>query len=253
MQVVVEIGTVAQLWRYPVKSMRGEQLTEATLGPEGLVGDRRFAIVSDAAPAGAPLLSSAERAAMLRYAPRLTPGTGVLTPEGKCLSLDGEDLLAELQAHTAAPGARLRLLRSPQRPLTDVRPLSLISLSTLRALSAELGDDVDPQRFRSNIVLALRDEQPFVEDQLGGTTLRVGERDGAPEMRALERIPRCRMVALDPCTTQEDRTILRHLGRNHEGRAGIYARVLKAGTMRIGDVVYELGRELSGPDQSRTP
>ena len=240
MQVVVEIGRVAQLWRYPVKSMRGEQLQGAKLDPEGLAGDRRFAVVSDAAPRGAPLLSGAERAAMLRYAPRLAPEAEVVTPGDRRLALDGEDLLAELRAEAAAPGAHLDLLRSPARPLTDVRPLSLISLGTVRALSEELGQTIDPQRFRSNIVLALSSEEPFAEDALSGTILRFGEGNDAPEIALLERIPRCRMVALDPDTTAEDRTILRYLAQHHKGRVGIYARVLRAGMMRIRDAVYRL-------------
>ena len=234
------MGRVAQLWRYPVKSMRGEELTEATLGLEGVGGDRRFAIVSDAAPAGAPLLSGAERAAMLRYGPRLAPEAQVLTPEGRRFALEKEELLAELQARTTTPGARLHILHSPERPLTDVRPLSLISLQTLRGISAELGQEIDPQRFRSNIVLELQDEQAFAEDHLSGATLHIGNCEAAAEIRLLERIPRCRMVALDPTTAEEDRTILRHLARHHEGRTGIYARVLRAGTMHLGDVVYRL-------------
>lgn len=237
---MTEIGRVAQLWRYPVKSMRGEELTEARLDPEGVAGDRRFAVVSDAAPRGAPLLSGAERAAMLRYAPRLAPGAEVLTPEGKCFALDGENLLMHLQTSTAAPGARLRLLHVPERPLTDVRPVSLLSLATVRALSAKLGREIDPQRFRSNLVLELSSGVPFAEDMLSGETLRFGDQENPAELRVLERIPRCRMVALDPTTTVEDRTILRHLALCHGGRTGIYARVLRAGTTVVGDPVFRL-------------
>ena len=253
---MTEIGRVAQLWRYPVKSMRGEERTEATLDPEGMAGDRRFAVVSDAAPRGAPLLSGAERAAMLRYAPRLAPDPHVLTPEDLSLPLHGEALLAELQSRTAAPGAQLAMRHAPERPLTDVRPLSLISLATVRALSQELRKPFSLQRFRSNIVLALRGDEPFGEDECTGTTLRFGDREDAPEIAVLERIPRCRMVALDPATAAEDRTILRHLAQHHEGRAGIYARVLRAGTMRVGDPVYRSGPKagsLSEPDPPRKP
>ena len=239
MQCVRAIGRVAQLWRYPVKSMRGERLDEASLDLEGVAGDRRFAVVSDAAPRGAPLLSAAERAAMLRYAPQLAPEAKVVTPQGKSLPLEAQELLAELQLNTAAPGAHLRMLHSPRRPLTDVRPVSLISLATVQALAAELGCAVDPQRFRSNIVLALDSDVAFAEDALAGQTLRFGDRDNAAELRVLERIPRCRVVALDPATIAEDRTILRHLAEHHRGRAGIYARVLRAGTLRIGDVLYK--------------
>ena len=240
MRIVVEIGRITQLWRYPVKSMRGEECVDAALNPEGLAGDRRYAIVSDAAPPGAPLLSGAERAAMLRYAPRLSPEAEVVTPEGTRLGLDSEDLLTELQTRTAAQGARLHMLRSPGRPLTDVRPLSLISVQTLRALSAEMGQNIDPQRFRSNIVLTLSSEEPFGEKNFSGATLHFGEGHEAAVVRVLERIPRCRMVALDPATAAEDRTILRHLAQHHQGRTGVYARVLRPGMIRVGDVIFRL-------------
>ncbi len=238
---VKAMGTLMQLWRYPVKSMRGEPVREATLGMEGIAGDRRFAFTSRAAPAGKPLLSGAERAAMLRYAPRLGDQAEVTSPEGEQFALESAELLAALQAGSAVPNAQLALHASPNRPLTDVRPVSLVSLATLEALSAELGRAVDPQRFRSNLVLALDGAEPFAEDRLTGSRLRFGELNDAAnsaELQILERIPRCRFVALDPKTTEPDPDLLRHLARCHGGRLGIYARVSRPGLLRVGDPVF---------------
>ena len=238
MGLVKEIGTIAELWRYPVKSMRGERLDEVFLEANGIRGDRRFAFTSSAAPAGKPLLSSAERTAMLRYAPR---GGALPSLAGRGefpLPLTSPELVADLSAAVAAPGAMLELVHSPDLPLTDVRPVSIISRATIRGLGEELGAAIDGQRFRSNLVLALYGNEPFEEDALSGRQISFGDREDRPVLQVLERIPRCRMVSLDPDTTAADPTILRHLAKVHGGRLGIYARVGRTGLLRVGDRVF---------------
>src|SRR3989441_13273573 len=64
------IGTVESLWRYPVKSMRGEELDEMFAGYAGVYGDRLFAFESSASPKGFPYLTGREQREMLRYRPR---------------------------------------------------------------------------------------------------------------------------------------------------------------------------------------
>src|SRR5947207_6985723 len=64
------IGTVESLWRYPVKSMRGEELDELFAGFSGVYGDRLFAFTSSAAPKGFPFFTGREQQEMLRYRPR---------------------------------------------------------------------------------------------------------------------------------------------------------------------------------------
>src|SRR5205807_1464032 len=63
------VGTVESLWRYPVKSMRGEELDEMFAGFSGIYGDRLFAFKSSASPAGFPYLTAREQREMLRYRP----------------------------------------------------------------------------------------------------------------------------------------------------------------------------------------
>jgi uncharacterized protein len=223
------IGTVAELWRYPVKSMRGERLPTASLDPTGMAGDRRYAVVSNAAPTGKPLLTSRERTRMLLYAPTLDPAPIVTTPSGQTLPLPSPELLAALQQDLAAPGATLELEQSPDSPLTDVRPLSLISCATLDFLARELGASFTPQRLRSNLILNLHDPTPFAEEALEGATLQFGRGPDAPVLRILERIPRCRIVTLNPATAETDPALLRYLAKHRQGRAAIYATVLHPG------------------------
>jgi uncharacterized protein YcbX len=64
------IGKVDSLWRYPVKSMRGEELDEAFAGFSGVYGDRLFAFRSAASPKGFPYLTAREQRRLLQYRPR---------------------------------------------------------------------------------------------------------------------------------------------------------------------------------------
>src|SRR5690349_989249 len=64
------VGKVESLWRYPVKSMRGEELQEAFIGFPGIYGDRLYAFCSSAAPKGFPWLTAREQEAMLLYRPK---------------------------------------------------------------------------------------------------------------------------------------------------------------------------------------
>ena len=64
------IGRIESLWRYPVKSMRGERLNEAFAGFAGIYGDRLYAIHNAGAPAGFPFFTGREQEQMLRFAPR---------------------------------------------------------------------------------------------------------------------------------------------------------------------------------------
>ena len=228
-------GTVAQLWRYPVKSMRGERCESLVVGPHGIDGDRRHAFESSNAPIGKPLLHSAERAGMLRSSAYLDQhgGVRVQVPAGSSLPIDDPRLPSqlgpEINQHDLA-------LRSSPRPFTDVRPIALHSLASEQALSAELGS-FDGRRLRSNITLDLCDPAPFAEDCLAQRRILLGS---AVELLVLERIPRCRMISLDPETAGRDPAVLRWLARFREGRLGIYARTLVPGLIAVGDPVWQI-------------
>jgi uncharacterized protein YcbX len=259
------IGKVQSLWRYPVKSMRGEALDQSFLGFSGVYGDRLFAITSSKAQKGFPFLTGREQPEMVRYQPRfrssamaarpvnlaeaekLSPGVtpmyaqpaelmvDVETPSGQVLAIDDPALLDMLgQRIRNAPS--LALVRS-DRSLTDCRPVSIFSVQTVQKLSKELGKAVDARRFRANIYVDLASAGGFSEPALLGRSLRIGSK---AVVYILERDPRCKMIMLDPDTGQSDPTILRQVAQAHDATAGVYGAVLVEGTLCTGDTVVLL-------------
>jgi uncharacterized protein len=259
------IGQVESVWRYPVKSMGGEELPAIFSGFAGVYGDRLFAFKSSAAPAGFPYFTGRERHEMLLYRPRfrhperaampanlaeseaMSPSLNpigadpadlaldVETPTGEVLAIDDPALLSQL-AEGAGNGHSLTLLRS-ERAMTDCRPISLFSLQTARQLSEEVGAELDKRRFRANVYLDLWAANGFSENGLVGHKLRLGSK---VVVTILERDPRCKMITLDPDTAAPNPEILRKVTRAHDGTAGIYGAVLAEGTIRAGDPVEVL-------------
>lgn len=256
------IGTVESLWRYPVKSMRGEELEEMFAGFAGVYGDRLFAFCSSNSPAGFPYFTARDQRQMLRYRPRFRqPGKAaappnlaaaentasgatpvyadpadlmvdVETPAGTTVAID-DPALIELLRDGIGEKHRLTLLRS-DRALTDCRPLSLISLQSARQLGEEIGSAVDKRRFRANIYLDLRSPEGFAEDDFVGRSLRIGSR---VTLSILQRDGRCMVLTLDPDTGEKAPAVLKTVAQAHEGMAGIYAAVLVEGIVRKGDPV----------------
>ena len=256
------IGKIESLWRYPVKSMAGEQLTEAFLGFSGIYGDRIFAFRSSTARKGLPYLTARDQKEMLCYRPRfrqpesaarptnladaekLPPGAtpiyasaaalavDVVTPDGRSVAIDDPGLCEMLSAGLA-DSPELSLLFS-ERALTDCRPVSLFAIQTAQHLSAQLGRTVDKRRFRANIYVNFNAAGGFGEDAYLGRSIRLGAK---VVVSILERDPRCKLITLDPDGGEADLEVLRRVAQENKGMAGVYAAVLVEGTLRPGDAV----------------
>lgn len=256
------IGIVESLWRYPVKSMRGEAMTKIFMGFSGFYGDRCYAFKNSSARKGFPYLSATVQHQMLRYQPRfrnveraskppnlaesmrikpgVTPSNAepkdlvldVVTPLGEVLAIDDPSLIEKLREGLRGEN-HLTLIHS-DRALTDCRPVSLISVQTVRQVEAELGIPIDKRRFRANIFFNLASGNGFDEDELVGHKLLIGS--GA-EIMVLERDPRCKMISLDPDTGEHNPEILRKVVQGHGSFAGVYCAVLVEGILTEGDSI----------------
>src|SRR5262249_16001533 len=115
-RLAVEIGQIEAIFRYPVKSMRGEQLAAATMGWHGLEGDRRLAFGRLDHRGGFPWITASRVPELLLFTPQ-TPDekdgeglpTHVLTPDGRTMPVFGDSLAAEIGERCGAPVKMMRL------------------------------------------------------------------------------------------------------------------------------------------------
>jgi uncharacterized protein YcbX len=231
------VGTVAELWRYPVKSMAAESLTRADVSWGGLAGDRRWAFLRpDAQANGFPWQTIREEPAMSRYVARLTdrrrpdksPIT-VDTPQGHSYDVADPALAAEL-----GPGVRVMRL---DRGAFDAMPVSLISTSSVSALCELAAVEPNALRFRPNFVIEPTEATPYAEDEWVGCVLQIG----AAKVRIDKRDSRCVIVDVDPKIGKPDAKLLKLLGRHRDANAGVYATTVAPGQVRVGDPVTIIG------------
>jgi hypothetical protein len=242
--------------------MSGEAMTALFMGFSGIYGDRCYAFKNSAARKGFPYLNANVQQQMLRYrpqfrdaerammppnlieamniAPGVTPANAephdlildVVTPSGEMVAVD-DPALIEMLCEGLRGENHLTLVRS-DRALTDCRPVSLISLQTVRQVEAELGFSVDKRRFRANVYLNLATDCGFAEDELVGRRLRIGP---SAVMMVLERDPRCKMISLDPDTGEHNPEVLRKVAQTHAAFAGVYCAVLVEGILTESDSI----------------
>ena len=227
------VGRVVGLWRYPVKSMAGEALTEVEVSWHGLAGDRRWAFVRDGVVgSGFPWLTIRQRADMSHYRPSLVEparpdesAVVVGTPSGVSYDVADPALAAEL-------GAGVRLIKQ-DRGVFDTLPLSLITTQTIGRLAALVGARLEVQRFRPNVVVEASDGEAFAEDAWVGRVLRIG----GLRMRVDKRDGRCVIVTIDPVTTERNPAVLRAIAQDRQGCLGVYGSTVEPGRIAVGDPV----------------
>jgi uncharacterized protein len=205
---------LTELWRYPVKSMRGERLSDASLTRDGIPGDRLLHVRGARGP-----LTGRTRHDLLTISARTSPGGGVLVGDRPWDSPETGALVAR------AAGDGARLVHDDSTARFDVLPL----LVATDAEIARLG--VDRRRLRPNLVIG--GAAPGAERDWPGQALRIG---GAV-IGVLSLRPRCIVTTIDPDTGAQDLDVLRRIRREFAGAVALDCWVVTPGRVRPDDPV----------------
>lgn len=228
------MARVAQLRRYPVKSMTGEVVDELTIEPRGCAGDRVWS-VRDAGRIATAKTSSNSFApvrGLLELRSRWAGDRVIVTfPDGEEVRVDEPEAAAKLTRHFGRP---LTFSRETDRPHFDDGPVSLVGAATVDAVAAEVGSEVEPVRFRPNILFT--GEVPFGEDSWLARELEVGD----CVLRVTMLSPRCVMVDLGTADLPPLEGLLLATGRINRACTGVIADVVRPGRVRVGDQVRAL-------------
>jgi uncharacterized protein YcbX len=236
----IEVGRIEAIFRYPVKSMRGEALESATLGWHGIEGDRRFALRRLDERGSFPWLTASKVPDLISFTPvRLEhddlegPPTHVRTPEGEDLPVFGEALAAEIGRRHGQPVEMMQI----KHGVFDDASISVIASATIGEIGRLAGIAVDARRFRPNIVVRSIRAQPFEEDPWLGGVLTFGDAADAPAVAVTMHDVRCMMVNLDPDGGAASPAVLKACVRANDNNAGVYATVTRIGRLSVGQTV----------------
>lgn len=231
-------GSVAQLHRWPVKSLRGERVEAARFDHRGMAGDRAHALV-DLRPNRAGTVLTVRQNPELLWWRSSYPGAveeppALLGPDGTGWSWTDPGLPAALRESLGVP-LELRTADGQQ----DRGPTVLVTVEASRAaLEDELGAPVDLDRFRPNVHLDL-DAPAFAEEDWGlGTSLTIG--DVLLEAVGERTGPciRCAVPSWDPTGRERWRKLQTWLIEQHDNKFGLIMRVTRPGTIRAGAEVW---------------
>jgi len=263
------VGSILSLWRYPVKSMMGEQLDAAEISKGGFLGDRAYALIDGADgkvasaknPRKWPGLFDCRAA--LADIPRndgKVPPVRITLPDGAIVSGEQSDV-NQILSKVLARDVRLRALADlqtvtapehwpvseglnkentvtdfglPERSFFDSAPIHLLTIATLERLGMLYPQGRwDIRRFRPNIVMQTANgERDFLENAWIGQILAIGD---VVRLSISGACPRCVMTTFPQGDLPKDGGILRTAAQHNRANVGIYASVLQDGEIRTGD------------------
>jgi uncharacterized protein len=265
-----ELGAVVSLWRYPVKSMMGEELNAAEVTERGLLGDRAYALVDSADGKAATAKNPRKwphlldfRATFIepaRPAAKLPP-VRIALPDGTTVTRDQDDL-NQILSKALNRGVTFRAAERvavnaeeywpdmegldhrdtvtdftlPEGTFFDVAMVHLLTTATLDRLRELYPQGrFEVRRFRPNIMLQLASgEKGFAENAWVGHTLTIGT---TVQLNITGPCGRCVMTTLAQGDLSRDPGILRTAAQHNQVNVGVYAAVVRGGTVRRGDPI----------------
>ena len=267
------LGVVAELWRYPVKSMLGERLEATDVTRRGFAGDRSYAVVDPAENRiGSVKIARKwgrlfECAATFVEEPRADQHASpvrITLPDGTATTSEAADVDRRLSAvfgrevrlaPEPPPGLKIELTQrgadplDPDAPTRDVvlpNPFfDLAALHLVTTASLERLRELYPQgrwearRFRPNLLVRTPEgERGFVENGWIGKTLAIGDE---VRIKVISPTVRCAMPTLPQADLPPDPGILRTAAQYNQSNVGAYAIVERGGTVRLGDALAVSG------------
>lgn len=236
-----EIGHVEAIFRYPVKSMRGQRLEVANMGWHGIDGDRRLAFRRVNDLSGFPWLTASKLPELILFSPQHREDsadgdvpTFIRTPDGQEMAVFGDELAAEVGRRYGGPVEMMQL----KHGIFDEACISVITSDTIREIGRLAGRSLDMRRFRPNVAVRLLRSVPFQEDQWLGGVLSFGEGADAPAITVTMRDVRCSMLNLDPDSAAPSPEVLKAVVRTNQNNAGIYGAVTRVGRLSVGQPIF---------------
>jgi uncharacterized protein YcbX len=229
-------GEIKQMWRYPVKGLRGESLRSAVIDFDGMAGDRLLGLYepgSDKSVWGGshPKLMGWEAAwpAQCGCADAVS-GEPILYESGGAAWAADDPALPERLAATvdATKGVELRKVKR------DYGRILVVFEASVRKLSEQMGREIEAARFRPNVIVEA-DLEPFAEYRLEpGTAIRLGDN----EFTLQKPCERCVLPSWDPNGANvRDKELHRHIITELDNHFGIYLRIDGKATVKVGDSI----------------
>jgi uncharacterized protein len=265
------VGTVAELVRYPVKSMQGQRVERCSVSSRGLQADRVWAVRDLETGKVASAKQPHRWRTLLDCHAGVEDELRIRLPDGRTLGPGSHDLDREL---TELLGRDVRLVDADDGELgtydsqwpaiagvtiegdhefpvamgteaatfADLAALHLMTSSTLARLrTLAPGAAIETRRFRPNLVIDTGEEAAFLEDEWVGRTVRIGDH---VEVQVTLRTPRCVMTTVEQPGLDGDLEVLRAAAENRHDLgvgtfacAGVYAEVTTEGPVALGDEI----------------
>jgi uncharacterized protein YcbX len=268
MTMLPDEPAVAALWRYPVKSMQGEELNASEVTTAGLLGDRRFAVVDAATGKVAGAKNPRKWPGFFQFrasyvspplAGAVLPAVRVTLPDGTSVTSEvaelpkllsaalGRDVMFSGATDSTSASAEDYMIDDdevvewdlPAGTFFDCAPVHLVTTAALDMLrSLYPAGRFEPRRFRPNIIVGTGpDAAGFAENSWVGREVAIGD---SVRLRVFMATGRCVMTTLPQFDLPKDSGILRTAAQHKGAAVGVYAQVLSGGTVRRGDRVTPL-------------
>ncbi|MCM3708778.1 MULTISPECIES: MOSC domain-containing protein [Cytobacillus] len=236
------IGRIKEIVRYPVKSFHGESVDKTNVMSYGLYGDRSHAYLDESRPG--KYFTITQFPEMVRYKAEFIgeenrnryPPVRITAPDGKQVPWDDKQLIKEIEEHSSAEITPVQYspIHVPEGAIEEENILVVTDASLKKMKQLWGKGELDFQRFRPNLVLSLVKDEPFMEDQWFGKTLKIGN----VELIVKRHCERCMIITVDPESGERDPGLHQKVISERNNHFGVYAAVLKTGEIAAGDEVY---------------